>query len=122
MGACEYGQIVGGTCGSNVDNSGNVKSLILFFWNCIFYFQNQQCDKNIYQQVPVTSGITIINYKTSTITTKDLQTRETLREIKSNKKKNNNNNKLHDHKLNSFLQPFSLHSLMGTVKTNLYIR
>lgn len=29
MAACEYGQIVGGTCGSSVDNSGDVKILIL---------------------------------------------------------------------------------------------
>ena len=29
MAACGYGQIVGGTCGSSVDNSANVKSLIL---------------------------------------------------------------------------------------------
>ena len=29
MAACEYGQIVGGTCGSSVDNSGDVKIVIL---------------------------------------------------------------------------------------------
>ena len=29
MAACEYGRIVGGTCGSSVDNSTNVKSIIL---------------------------------------------------------------------------------------------
>ena len=29
MAACEYGQIVGGTCGPSVDNSANVKSVVL---------------------------------------------------------------------------------------------
>ena len=53
-----------------------------------------------YQQVPVTSGITNINYMKSTHTTKDLQTREALTGKKYNKKN------LHCHKLRSFLQPF----------------
>ena len=49
-----------------------------------------------YRQVPATLGITNINYKKSTHTTKDLQTREALTGKKTTTKKT------YYHKLNSF--------------------
>ena len=69
-----------------------------------------------YQQVPATSGQTNINYKKATHTTKDLQTREVLQEKKYNGKKKQKQNSIIYHKLSSFLQPFSLHSLVAAVK------
>ena len=45
MAACEYGQIVGGTCGSSMDNSANIKSFILA--KCTKSTQGHLCYCNV---------------------------------------------------------------------------